>query len=63
MSSKRYAVVSGVFFTLISLLQLVRALNQWPAQVGSWQVPVLLSWVAAIVAAALAVWAFRVSRQ
>ncbi|HEV8675536.1 MAG TPA: hypothetical protein VGX21_15925 [Methylomirabilota bacterium] len=63
MSSKRYAVVSGVFFTLISLLQFVRALNQWPAQIGSWQVPVLLSWVAGVVTAAFAVWAFRVSRQ
>ncbi len=63
MSSKCYAVASGAVFTVISLLQLFRAVNQWPAQVSSWQVPLSLSWVACVVAAALAGWAFRVSRQ
>lgn len=60
---KRYAIVSGTVFSLIALVQLTRAVNQWRAEVGTWQVPVWLSWIAFVVAAALAVWAFRVSRR
>jgi hypothetical protein len=54
----KYTIVSGVVFGLIALLQLVRAINQWPAQVGAYDVPVLFSWLAAIAAGALSAWAF-----
>lgn len=54
-----YAVVSGTVFGLVALLQLFRALNQWPVQIASFQVPVLASWVAFLVASALCLWAFR----
>jgi hypothetical protein len=39
----KYTVVSGVVFGLIALLQLVRAISQWPIQVATYDVPVLLS--------------------
>lgn len=54
----KYTIVSGVVFGLIALLQLIRAISQWPVQIGAYDVPVLLSWIAAMVAAALSVWAF-----
>jgi hypothetical protein len=54
-----YVVVSGALFGLIALVQAVRAINDWPLQVASVQVPVLASWVAAAVAASLCLWAFR----
>jgi hypothetical protein len=54
-----YPVVSGVVFGLLALLQGVRAFNQWPVQVSRFQVPVLASWLVAIVAGCLCVWAFR----
>ena len=60
---KRYALVSGAVFSLIALVQLTRAVNQWRAEVGTWQVPVWLSWIAFVVAAALAVWAFRAAKK
>ena len=60
---KRYALVSGTVFSLIALVQLIRALSQWRAEVGGWPVPVWLSWVAFGVAAALAVWAFRAAKK
>jgi hypothetical protein len=63
MASRRYATVSGTLFAAISLLQLLRALNGWPAQIGGWSVPLWLSWVAAVVTGGLAAWAFRVARQ
>jgi hypothetical protein len=54
----KYTMVSGVVFGLIALLQLVRAISQWPIQIATYDVPVLLSWLAAIIAAGLSIWAF-----
>ena len=55
----KYVVVSGVLFGVIAVVQAVRALNQWPAQVGGFDIPVWVSWVAMVVAGSLCVWAFR----
>ena len=55
----KYAVVSGVVFGVVAGLQGVRALYQWPVHVGGVDLPVWGSWVAAIVAGGLCVWAFR----
>lgn len=59
----KYAVVSGVLFAVIAVLQAVRALYQWPVLVGDVDVPVWGSWVATVVAGSLCVWAFRSGRQ
>ena len=54
-----YVTVSGAVFALIAVLQGARAAMQVPVTVGSFSVPVAASWVAALVAAGLASWAFR----
>jgi hypothetical protein len=54
-----YSVVSGIVFAIVAVIQIVRALNEWPVQIGPFAVPVWFSWVACVVAAGLAVWAFR----
>ena len=59
----RYEIVSGVIFGVIALAQLVRAVNQWPVQIGSFNVPVLASWIAALVAGSICVWAFGSNRK
>jgi hypothetical protein len=55
----KYAVVSGVLFGVIAVLQAVRALYQLPVQIGGAEIPVWGSWVAAVIAGALCVWAFQ----
>lgn len=55
----KYAVVSGVLFGVIAVLQAVRAINHWPVLVGGFDVPVWVSWAAMVVAGSLCVWAFR----
>ena len=57
--SEKYAVVSGAIFGVIAVLQAVRALNQWPVQVGTADIPVWASWIAMVVAGSLCAWAFR----
>jgi hypothetical protein len=44
---------------LVAMLHAVRALNQWPLLVGGLELPVWGSWVAAVGAGSLCVWAFR----
>jgi hypothetical protein len=57
--SIKYSVVSGFVFGLIAIAQSVRALRQLPVNVGEFEIPVWLSWLAAVIAASLCVWAFR----
>ena len=57
--SKNYIIVSGLVFGLIALGQATRAFLSVPVHVGSFEVPVLASWVAAAVAGGLCAWAFR----
>lgn len=60
---RRYELVSGILFTLISLAQLTRTLLGWPAQVNGVDIPVWWSGVAFLVTGTLAVWAFRSARS
>ena len=60
--SSKYVVVSGTFFGVIAVLQLVRALNQWPVHIGALAIPVWASWIATLVAGSLCAWAFRSRR-
>ncbi len=56
---RRYELVSGTVFSIIALVQLARTLLGWPVQVDLFTVPVWVSGVAFLIAASLAVWAFR----
>ena len=57
--ANKYVVISGAVFGLVAVLQAVRAAEQIPVMVGSFAVPVAASWVAALVAAGLSLWAFK----
>ena len=59
----KYFAVSGVLFGVIALAQLYRAATQLPVQIGSVEVPVGVSWVAALVAGGLCAWAFASGKR
>lgn len=59
----RYAVVSGVLFGVIAVVQALRALYQWPVQVGDFDMPVWASWIALIVSGSMCIWAFRCDKK
>ena len=60
---KTYTFVSGVIFGIVAIIQAVRAVSEWPVQVGPIAVPVWFSWVAVLVAGGLSAWAFRTRRE
>ena len=54
MKATSYAGLAAALFAIISVLQLVRALAGWPITVGVTMIPVWVSWIAFVVAGALA---------
>tara|TARA_Y100000310_G_C20648002_1_gene797734 strand:- start:519 stop:728 length:210 start_codon:yes stop_codon:yes gene_type:complete len=48
--------IAAVIFTLIAALHLLRIFYKVDAVVGSWDVPMLLSSIAVVIAGILAVW-------
>ncbi len=59
MNDSGYHNVSGSVFGLMAVGHLVRAVMQVPAQLGSTVIPVWISWIGAVAAGALCVWACR----
>jgi hypothetical protein len=60
---RRYALVSGVFFSLLTGVQVLRLLRQWPVRVAGVDIPVWASGIAALIAFSLAFWAFRTAAR
>ncbi|HEY6322642.1 MAG TPA: hypothetical protein VJA16_13890 [Thermoanaerobaculia bacterium] len=59
---RTYEVVSGGVFAVVAVAHAWRAAQGWAIQVDGWSIPIWASWVAALAAALLSVWAFRRSR-
>jgi hypothetical protein len=55
----KYRVVSGAGFGMIAVLQITRAILQVPIYIGSFEVPIYASWIAAAVTGGLCIWVFR----
>lgn len=62
MGHKNYCVVSGVFFSVVALVHLLRIVYGMSIQVDEFVVPMFVSWAGLCVSGALAIWAFRTSR-
>ena len=62
MGHKEYCVVSGVLFFLVALGHLLRIVYGMSVHVDEFMIPMSVSWIGLVIPAALAVWAFRISR-
>ena len=58
---RRYVLVSGLFLTLLTFVQVVRLVLRWPVTVAGTSIPLWASVIAALVAGSLAIWSFRVT--
>lgn len=59
---RNYEKVSGIIFTVMAIVQLLRTVLGWPVQIDLFTVPVWFSAIAFLVMAGMAVWAFRSPR-
>lgn len=62
MNQKMFSTVVGAIFLVIAVLHLLRAVLGWNAVIGTFSVPMWLSWIAAVVAAFLAYSAFKLAK-
>ena len=53
MDQKTFFMVASVIFALVALLHLSRIYMGWPVVIGSWSVPMWLSWIGLVVAGGL----------
>jgi len=63
MTAKSYSLLAAVIFTIVAVLQLTRAVSGWEVTVGTAVMPVWPSWIAALVAGALAWLGFKAARD
>ncbi len=63
MSATSYSRLAGAVFTLVALLQALRALAGWPILIADTAIPLWASWVACAVAAGLASLGFNAARK
>ena len=63
MSSAGYSRLAGAVFAIVALLQLVRAVAGWPITINDMVVPVWASYIACVVAGALAWLGFSASSK
>jgi hypothetical protein len=49
-----YARLAGVIFAIVAVLQLWRALAGWPVTIGRTAIPIWVSWLAFVIAGAMA---------
>lgn len=63
MAYRTYCAVSGVLFSLVALMHLLRVIYNTPVIIDAYDVPMALSWIGFLVPAALALWAFRIAHS
>jgi hypothetical protein len=53
MSQKTFTIIASVIFGVVALFHVLRIFFGWPAVIGSWTVPMRLSWIGLVVAGGL----------
>jgi hypothetical protein len=58
-----YIRVSAAIFTLVCVLQALRAARGWPLEIAGTSIPISTSIVAAVIAGALGAWGWSTARR
>jgi hypothetical protein len=59
LNQRTYNSITASVFAVVAVAHLLRAIFGWGAQIGGLEIPVWLSWLALVVAGALAYFGFR----
>lgn len=63
MTLSYYMRIVATIFLIIFSLHLLRIIFGWYAEIGGWEVPMWLSWVAVVFAGFLSAFGFRLASQ
>jgi hypothetical protein len=61
MDQRAYNTITAVVFLIMAVLHLLRIIFGWPVRIGGLDIPLWASWLALVVAGALAYFGFRLS--
>ena len=56
MKTRTYLLISAVVFSIVCVGHLLRVIFGWPLVIGTYDVPMAVSWMAAFLTAGLVVW-------
>ncbi|MCR4279475.1 MAG: hypothetical protein NUV78_01920 [Candidatus Zambryskibacteria bacterium] len=45
MNPKSFLTTAGTIFLIVAVMHFLRVINSWEANIGTWAVPMWLSWV------------------
>ena len=62
MKQRGFNKLTGVIFAVIAVLHLLRVIYSWDAQIGTFAIPIWLSWIALVVSGFLSYTAFNLSK-
>jgi hypothetical protein len=63
MDARTFSLIASAIFALVAVAHLLRAVADWPVIVDTTAIPIWASWVACVVAAALAWWGYAAYRR
>jgi len=63
MTEKMFATIAAVIFALVALLHLLRLVMGWSVVIGSWTVPMWVSWVGLVIAGGLSYYGTRLAMR
>jgi hypothetical protein len=63
MTEETFSTVAAAVFGMVALFHLVRILLGWAVVIGSWTVPMWVSWVGLIIAGGLSYYGAKFARQ
>jgi hypothetical protein len=63
MNRKTFCILAGVIFAVVALLHLLRIYMDWPVAIGDWSAPMWVSWIALVVAGALAIFGLKLAAR
>ncbi len=61
MDSRCYLIISGIIFGLVTIFHAARVANGWILGLGTWMIPMWVSWCGVVGPALLSVWAFKLA--
>ena len=63
MTQRAFNTIAGTIFLLVAILHALRLLFSWHASIGSWIIPMWVSWVGVVLAGGLAYTALSLKKD
>jgi|SaaInlV_165m_DNA_1040744.scaffolds.fasta_scaffold02040_3 hypothetical protein len=63
MNRSTYILLTGIVFTAVALLHLLRIISGESVLIGGWELPILFNWVGMVITGFLAYHGFRLTKN